>query len=105
MKQWHTYLVDIESIIIELDKMNLSKKEKLHLAHLIDSSLHHAIIDAVLSKLQEQDKRKFMMHLNEGDHDRIWAFLNSKVDNIEEQIKKVAEDLKKKLHKDIKEAR
>lgn len=105
MRLWYSHLIEIESIIIELDKMELSKMEKLHLAHLVDSSLHQAILDAVLSKLQEQDKRKFMMHLKIGDHSKIWQFLNSKVDNIEEQIKKAAADLKSKLHKDIKEAR
>lgn len=105
MKQFYTHLVDIESIIVELDNMNLSKEEKLHLAHLVDSSLHHTILDAVLSELQEHDKRAFVNHLNEGNHDKVWQFLNEKVDHIEDKIKKAAADLKVELHKDLKEAK
>ena len=46
-----------------------------------------------------------MQHLNEGDHDEIWKFLNGRVDGVEEKIKKAADDLKIELHKDLKEAR
>lgn len=104
MKQWYTHLIEIESIIVELDKMELSKEEKLHLAHLINSSLHHVVLDAVLSQLQEQDKALFIRYLNEDNHDKIWKFLNEKVERVEDKIKKVAEDLKKELHGDIQEA-
>lgn len=105
MKQWYTHLIEIESIIIELDKMELSKEEKLHLAHLINSSLHHVVLDAVLSQLQEQDKAVFIRHLNEDDHDKIWKFLNEKVEGIEDRIKKVADQLIEELKKDLKEAK
>ncbi len=105
MKQWYTHLVEIESVIIELDKMDLSKGEKLQLAHLIDSSLYHTILDTVLSQLQKEDKKSFLVHLKNGDHDKIWAFLDSRVENIEIQIRKAVDDLREKLHKDIKEAR
>jgi len=104
MKQFYTHLVEIESIIIRLDKMVLSKEEKLHLAHLIDSSLHHTILDAILSQLSDQDKRMFMTHLTEDNHDKFWKFLNEKVVGIEDKIKNAAETLKKELEKDLKEA-
>ena len=105
MKQWYSHLIEIESIIIELDKMDLSKEEKLHLTSLVDSSLHHTILDAILSELQETDKRIFLTHLKEDNHDKIWQFLNEKIDGVEDKIKKAAEDLKKELHKDLKEAK
>lgn len=105
MKQFYSHLVEIESIIIELDKMNLSQEEKLHLAHLVDSSLHHTILNAILSELEDEDKRKFMHHLNEGDHDKIWSLLNEKVSEVEMKIKKAADSLKDELKKDLKEAK
>lgn len=105
MKQWYTHLTKIESINIEIDKMGLSDQEKMELAQLVDSSLHHTILDAVFSQLQEQDKRIFIMHLREDNHDKIWQFLNEKVDRIEHKIKEVAEDLRQQLLKDIKEAK
>lgn len=105
MKQWYTNYIEIESILIELDRMDLSEEERMHLAHLIDSSLHHTILDAVLSQLSEQDKKIFINHLKEDDHSKIWRFLNERVDKIELKIKKAAEDLKEELKKDLKEAR
>lgn len=105
MKQWYTHIIEIQSIIVELDKMDLSEKEKLHLAHLVDSSLHHTILNAVFSELKDEDKRAFMLYLKDDDHDKIWEFLNEKALGVEDKIKKAADELKDKLHKDLKEAR
>lgn len=105
MKYFYTHLIEIESIVLELDKMDLTEEQKIHLTGLIDSSIHHTIMDAILSELADHDKRVFLQHLNKNDHDKIWKFLNGKVDNIEDKIKKAAEDLKKELYKDLKEAK
>lgn len=105
MKQFYTHLIEIESLIIELDKMSLSDEEKIHLSNLLDSSLHHTILDAVLSELSDEDKRIFLNYLQKDDHNKIWKLLNEKVDNIEDKIKKCADDLKDQLKKDIREAR
>ena len=105
MKQFYTHLVEIESIVIELDKMDLSKEQKIHLTSLIDSTLHHTILDAIFSQLSEDDKKVFASYLAEGKHEKIWKFLNEKVDHVEDKIKSAAKDLKEKLHEDLKEAR
>lgn len=105
MKKFYSHLIEIESIIIELDKLDLSEEQRYHLASLVDSSLHHTILDAILSELPESDKRVFLQHLSENDHDKIWKFLNEKVDNIEDKIKKAAASLKEQLHKDLKKAK
>lgn len=104
MSKFYSRLIEIESIVIELDQMDLTDEQKTHLAILVDSSLHHAILDAILSQLTDVDKRVFISHLNEGNHDRIWKFLNEKVDKVEDKIRKASDDLKKELHKDLKEA-
>lgn len=104
MKYFYSHLIEIDSIISSLDEMDLTDEEKLHLAKLLDSSLHHTILDAILSQLSDSDKRAFMQHVSGGDHDGIWKFLNEKIDGVEDKIKKAAEDLKNELHEDIKEA-
>ncbi len=105
MKQFYSHLIEIQSIIVELDKMDLSYDERLHLSDLVDSSLHHTILDAVLSQLKDEDKLKFIEHFNDGNHDKLWKLLNEKVDNIEEKIKKASDDLKKEFMSDLKEAK
>ena len=105
MAKFYTHLIDIESVLIELDELDLSDREKHHLTDLLDANLHNTVLDAVLSELSEEDKKFFLKHLAEDDHNKIWEFLNDKVDNIEDKIKIAAEDLKKEIHKDISEAK
>lgn len=104
MKYFYSRYIVIESLIAELHNMDLSGEERLHLASLIDSSLHHTILDAVLSELSETDKKVFLSRLKEGSHSKIWQFLNEKVDNIEDKIKKAADDLIKEMREDVKQA-
>lgn len=102
---FYSHLVEVESITAELDNLDMTEEQRVHLATLVDSSLHHAILDAILSELTDQDKRIFMQHLNRGDHNKIWRFLNEKVDGVEDKIEKASEDLKEELHKDVKNAK
>lgn len=105
MKYFYSHLIEIDSILLELDKMELSYEQKMHLTNLIDSSLHHTILDAVLGELTAADKKVFLNHLKEDDESKIWKFLNEKVDNIEDKIRKTASQLKSELHKDLEEAK
>jgi hypothetical protein len=104
-KHFYSHLVETDSLVIMINDLDVSSDEKAHLIALVDSQLHHTVLDAVLSELSEEDKRLFLKHLLDEDHDTIWNHLNTKVDNIEERIKKAADDLKKALHEDIKEAK
>lgn len=105
MKKFYSHLIEIESVVLELDKLDLTPEQKIHLADLVDSSLHHVVLDAVLSELSPEDKRVLLNYLKTDDHSKIWQFLNEKVDKIEDKIKKAAEDLKTELHHDLKEAK
>ncbi|MBI2019176.1 hypothetical protein HYS95_00720 [Candidatus Daviesbacteria bacterium] len=102
---FYTHLIEIESVTRELDQLDLSQEERHHLAHLVDSSIHHTILDAIFSKLSETDKKVFLNYLKDDDHQKIWNFLNEKTENIESSIKEAAQELKEQLRKDIKEAK
>lgn len=104
-KHFYSHLVETESLVIELNKLELTDDEKTHLLSIAESSLHHTVLDAILSELSSQDKTLFLHQLATENHEEIWKFINSKVDNIEEKIKKTADDLKKELHEDIVETR
>lgn len=101
-KHFYTHLIEIESVLIELDKMELDDHQRRHLASLIDANLHNAILDTILAHLSEHDKNIFLKHLTENDHERIWQHLNIKIESIEDKIKKTADDFRKELHEDIK---
>lgn len=102
-KYFYSQIIDTSTLTLELGDLELTPKERIHLLSLIDSNLHHEILDLVLSELNPQDKKTFLAHLASENHDEVWKLLNNKVNNIEEKIKKTADDLKKELHKDIDE--
>lgn len=104
-RYFYSHIVETESIVVELNQMGLTGEEKAHLVSLIDSNLHHTILDAILSELSEEDKKIFLKHLASENHSKVWEFLNEKIKNIEDKIKKASDDLKKQLQKDIKEAK
>ncbi|MBI2597277.1 hypothetical protein HYW41_03915 [Candidatus Daviesbacteria bacterium] len=105
MKQWYTHLIEIESINLKLEGMQFSYKEQLYLAELVDLSIHHTILDLVLSKLSNEDKKIFIKYLHENDQIKIWKFLNEKIDGIEIMIKKEADNLVKELEDDLRKAK
>lgn len=105
MKHFYSHLIEIESLTIELDKIDLADHEKDELAQLIDRNIHNTVMDAILSKIPDSEKRKFAEIANSKDHKKIWEFLQSKSDNIEEEIRKAAREIKKKLHEDVEEAK
>lgn len=102
-KHFYSHIIDAESIYIEVNKMDISEDEKNELIAIAESNIHHVVMDAILSELNESDKKKFVEHLHSDNNEELWKLLNSKIENVEEKIKKSAEDLKKELHKDIKE--
>lgn len=104
-KHFYSHLVETSILSLELGDMDLSQEERVELISLAESQLHHVVIDTILSELSKEDKAIFLKHLHFGQHDKIWELLNKKVSDVEEKIKKAAEELKKELHKDIEEAK
>lgn len=106
MAYFYTRIITVESLVKELHNLDLSDGERHHLAALADSSLHHAILDEILSQLTLSDKKAFLHRLKENPEDEsIMEFLSEKIDGVEEKIKKAADDLVLEMHKDIKEAK
>ena len=104
-KQFFSHLVEIDTIHLEIEELNLEEKEKDEIKKLIEDSLYHTILDAILSELTEEDKKTFLSHIVEDDHDKIWKLLNTKIENIDDKIKQAADAVKKELHKDIEDSK
>ena len=105
MKQhFFSHLVEIDTIHLELEELDLESAQKEEIKKLIEDSLYHTILDAILSELTEEDKKTFLSHIVEDNHDKIWKLLNTKIENIDEKIKQAAEAIKKEMRKDIKDS-
>lgn len=105
MKKFYAHLVEIETLTIELEKLELADHEKHELAKLLDVNIHNAVMDAILSKIPDSEKKQFAEIAGKDEHSKIWEFLKSKSEDIEDDIRKAAAEMKKKLRDDIQEAK
>ena len=105
IKHFYSYHIDIESVEIEINSLDINEHEKKHLKELAESHIHHAVLDVVLSELNQEDKKTFISYLNTKDHEKIWKFLQGKVENIENKILAAASHIKKELLADINESK
>lgn len=103
-KHFYDEVIEIESVYMALDELPLSDIEKAELKDLVESQLHHTILDLILSQLSPQDKKEFIQLHASKKHDEVWELLNNRIDGVENKIKKTAGELKRKLHGDINSA-
>ena len=104
MNNFYSHIVETETLIVELEKLDLSDSERQELSELVDQSLHSTVLDAILSELSDADKKIFLKNLEDEEHEKIWNHLNAQVDGIEDKIRKAADSLKEELHGDLREA-
>lgn len=105
MRHFYSHIVKIETVTVELDTMDLTEVQRKHLAELVDSTVHHAVLNVVLSKLESDDRMKFLAKLKKNPEDEtLMDYLLEKVENIEAEIATAINELKEEFIKDIKEA-
>ena len=101
-KYFYSSLISLDILDSELDTLDLSREEKEELLKLAHESIHHTVMDAILSQLSGADKKKFFELLAQDNHKNIWKHLNEKTEKIEDKIVEAGEEIKKQLHSDIK---
>jgi hypothetical protein len=104
-KHFYSHIIETSTLSLALGDVEMTQEQRIHLLSLVESNLHHEILDVALSELSDEDKKRFLDHLIADEHDKIWELLNNKVDDVEEKIKQVAAAVVKELHKDVKEAK
>lgn len=104
-KHFYSHIVEVDSVYIALDLLDIKKEEREELIVIIESSVHHVVLDTVLSQLSEEDKKIFLSHVHGEKHDAVWELLQKKTKDIEKKILKAVDKLKKDLHKDITKAK
>jgi len=102
-KHFYTHLIEIDTIYTELETLPIQRHEKDELVEIVHSTIHHVVIDIVLSELPEEDKKTFLSHIHREDHDSIRKLLKEKTQGTEMKIKNAVEKLIKELHQDIEE--
>ncbi|MCL4367417.1 hypothetical protein M1563_04600 [Patescibacteria group bacterium] len=102
MSYFYSHLVEIDSVVIELDTLNLSEEQKKHLAQLFDELIFQEVLDLVLSKLAAVDKKEFVEKLAKDRSDKqLMVFAKSKIDSIEDELIEAVKNLTEELLADI----
>jgi len=104
-KHFYGHLVSLDSLFIALQNIEMSDEERKQLAAIIESHVHYTILDVVLSHLATEDKKIFLQHVQENNHDKIWGLLNDKTQDLEKKIIQSAEEVTMEFLKDIEKAK
>lgn len=98
-KIFYDHLIIIEEITAVLDEHQLSPKERTALLQLMDETLHHRILDVILTHLPHDHHETFLTKFHAAPHDReLITFLKEKANvDIEKKILAEANKTKKEL--------
>jgi hypothetical protein len=105
-KLFYDHLIVIEEVTSVLDEHELTDDEKHEFIELIDETLHHHILDTVLTHLPEEHHEVFLDKLvKHPHHPDLLHFLKERTQvDIEHEIQKTGEKVKRMIMKDLKES-
>ena len=98
---FYSHLTDPQRFHAHLQSVEMTDDERTHLVVIIESTLHHRIIDIVLENMPDPHKDTFLDHVASEDHEAVWRLLNEHVEKSEETIKEVIHLLEKELEEDL----
>lgn len=104
-KHFYSHIIEMTPLHMSLDGLELDPQEKQELITLIESSVHHTILDTVLSELSDEHKKVFLSLVIRNEHDQVWQLLATNIPQAEDKIRTAAKVLLEKMHDDIKVAR
>lgn len=102
-KHFYSHLISEKDIHEKLEVLDITTAEKNHLFVIIESSLHHVVVDAVLSELSEDKKHVFLSHVVAENNDGVWGVLRTSIQDPEKKILSAVEKLQQELIADIQE--
>lgn len=100
-KHFYSHIIEIDILIIKIEKLNFSDTEKKNLITLVEHTINHKVLDTVLSELEEKEKSIFLKFLAQDDHNKIWDHLKERIIDIEIKVKNAANEVIEEFHKDI----
>jgi len=98
-KLFYDHLIVIEEINNTLVALELPEEDYNETLSIIDETVHHHVLDVILTHLPNEHHETFLEQLASAPHDKsILIFLNEKSPvDIEEEIAKTIDKLKEEL--------
>lgn len=106
-KVFYDHLIIIEEIIAVFDLRGIRGDEREEFLQLIDQTMHHEILGTILTHLPREHHEEFLIRFHAAPHDAsLMTYLNERVSvDIEKEILKAANNVKKTLIKEIEAAK
>lgn len=104
-KIFYDHLVLIEELTVELE--NLDHESRREIVGLMDETLHHHVLDTILTHLPKEHHETFLNRFHRAPHDpQLLVFLKQYiVIDIENEIRKKAKKVKKDLLSTVKKSK
>ena len=104
-KIFYDHLTLHEEITAKLDIQHLDPQEREELVDLIDQTLHHHVLDLILTHLPREHHADFVSRLHAAPHDlSLLDYLKTHIPDIEAKISSHAAKVKKEILSDIKKS-
>lgn len=106
-KLFYDHLIIIEEVAQVLTTHQLTQQECEEILDLVDKTMHSEILGTILKHLPRAHHERFLIHFHAVPHDRkILEFLQEHTPvDIEKEILKTANGVKKKILKEIEGAK
>ena len=103
VKLFYDHLILIEEIEITLTTKQITREECEEILHLVDKTMHSEILHKILSHLPHIHHEEFLIRFHATPHDiSLMKFLKEHtLVDIEKEILKTANSVKKKVLKEI----
>ncbi len=101
-KTFFSHLLDTDQLIMMVERLLEIEKEKMEILDMIDSTIHHRIMDRILYELDDKHHELFMTEFSRdpGNEDLL-SFLKKQIPDIEDRIQSESKDAQDSLFEDI----
>lgn len=99
---WDKYLI-FEEIEIELKNLELPRRDRVHLEHVLDELVSHRVLDMLMTHLPKEHHEEFLDKFKKAPHDeKLLKYLDERIeDSAEKHIKDEIDKVKKEVLDDI----
>lgn len=104
MKYLFEEIIQIKTVHLKLNEMDLTDQEKEELLEIMKSTIHHKVIDLILSELTDEEKEIFLEGVSTGrgfsDTHKNGQFLDvlkDRINNLEAKIKEKVKEAEEEL--------
>jgi len=102
--KFYSHIFSVEPVHEKFASLELNESEKSELLELLHSNIHYAVIDVVLSELDEDRKKEFLHILVvKGDNDAAWGFVETNITDAKNKLLNSINPIVEEFLKDLEE--